>query len=100
MDRAIRIYLAHLIDEGELSVDRTDYEIGILIPPEGWVEEHIDPPMCDPVDDVDCDGEIISISVPPAVNEMIDEADEQGVVESKSKLVIDAHEWLCNDGGN
>jgi len=97
MDAVVRIYIAHLIDSGQLAVSREDWDIGYLIPPEGWTEE-LDRPLFE----VDIDGEKNkhTLSLPQTVDDLIGVAYEDGIVENKAQLVVMAHEWLCRTDGN
>jgi hypothetical protein len=97
IDRALRLYLAKLIDDGEFDVTREYYEVVTLIPPHGWVDEHIDPPLVTDVPEIkDGDGSVVP-SVPPTVSEMIDTAVERGVFESRTEFARTTLGWLVDD---
>jgi len=97
MDAIVRIYIAHLIDSGQLDVTREGYDIAVLIPPEGWTEL-LDRPLFE----VDIDGEknAHTLSLPNTVDDLVTEAFNRGVVENKAQLVVMAHEWMCQTDGN
>jgi len=78
VDRALRVELAYLIDSGEVSFTREDYDVAYTIPPEGWVlGREFDAVSLVGEGDVDSDDRWISFSTPIVVKEMADEAKGQ-----------------------
>jgi hypothetical protein len=97
-DRALRVELAAAIDNDDLSVTRSDYDIKTTIPPRGWVEANTplncDDPATVRVDDVP---HPIFASTPPVVDALADEAVAEGYAASKRSLIVAGLERLCGD---
>jgi hypothetical protein len=56
-DRALRIELAWAIDNYEVQFSREDYDIGVLIPPTGWVNNEMPTYTGELIDDHEIDEE-------------------------------------------
>jgi hypothetical protein len=95
-DRALRVELAAAIDNDNLSVTRTDYDIKTTIPPRGWVEANTpldcDDPATQEVGDVP---HPIFASTPPVIDALADEAVAEGYAASKRSLIVAGLERLC-----
>lgn len=90
VDFLLRIELARLIDDYEVSFSREDYGIAYMIPSVGWYEENIDP--IESPSDVETDFEERSIpySTTPTVFEMTKAAVEETETETITKFVTTA----------
>jgi hypothetical protein len=88
-DRALRVELAAAIDNDDLSVTRSDYDIKTTIPPRGWVDANTpldcDDPATQRVDDVP---HPIFTSTPSVVDALADEAVAEGYADSKRSLIV------------
>lgn len=93
-DRSVRIYLAHLIDAGEIDVERNECEIEVLIPPEGWVQQEVSPPLVADGTEPEETQKSWTHSIPPTVDELVDEAVDVGLFESRADVAKSAVQWL------
>lgn len=99
LDRATRVYAAHVLDVTEGDDLRAEYEITNLLPPRGWVEASGRElfPEVDPVEyRRESDGQ--SISTPQTVSDIVGDLIEAGRVDadSKSEFVMAAITFLAN----
>jgi len=87
-DRALRVELAHIIDNWEVDFERADYDIAYTIPPVGWIEQQ-DFEQLEIVDESEvADAErTVGFNTPEEVVEMAKDAVKQGAYETMSELV-------------
>jgi len=95
IDRAVRVYLAHVIDTatGRLSEIRHRYGTVAMIPPKGFTHEWcaVTPVESSPL------SETYTASTPPVVSDMIDEVIEHEDYESRSQFVQQAILHFANN---
>jgi len=86
-DRALRIELAYAIDHYEVQFTRDEYDIGVLIPPIGWVDDHmtIYDKEVETVEDI---SHPIFCTTPQVLDKMVEAAVEEGAYQTKKGTVI------------
>jgi hypothetical protein len=95
-DRALRIELAWAIDNYEVQFSREDYDIGVLIPPTGWVNNEMSTYDTELVDDHDIDEEgPLHMTTPPVLHEMCVQAVEDDDYPKISAVVIRGLQRQC-----
>lgn len=92
IDKALRIYIAHLSNENSLDI-RDEFNVVTMIPSAEWVEdfERFD------VDVGDGDYEKYYSSTTPTVMEMVDWLIENDYGENRSDVAISAVCWISNN---
>jgi hypothetical protein len=97
-DRAVRLYLAHLMDTDQISADlREKYDVTALVPPRGWVKD-FEPVGIETTTDEGRD--VISVSLPPTVKEMIEDvgdSDDMEELRNNSNVAVAAIKWVAGD---
>ena len=89
MDRAIRVQIASVIDDGETRVRRDDYDIKWMIPQRGWVRRHTFETVEIPELTEDQKAVMTQVSAPPTCNDIIEVFQEEGLYEDKRDVVFD-----------
>jgi len=93
-DRAVRLFLAHLLDIHEFPNAREEHDIKILIPPSGWVANFESLNI-----QYSPQESSLSISVPPTVRELVEfvvESDEI-TIDSKADFLRTALYWIVGE---
>jgi len=87
-DRALRIELAHAIDNYEVSFTHEEYDVAYTIPPISWIDDHepVDGALVDSTDVADED-RTIGFSTAEVVFEMAQQAIHEGAYESLTDVV-------------
>lgn len=95
-DRALRVELAHAIDERIVTFDRDTYDVAYTIPPAGWLQQRVfsEVALVDE-DDVDIDSRAIGFTTPDVVHSMAREAiDNDDAYGTLSEIVMDGTKRL------
>lgn len=85
-DRAVRIEIAHAIDNYVVEFSRDDFDVAYTIPPVGWVRQMETYPVEIPTD-MTVEDRQINMTTAPVVKSMIEAAVEEGPYETKSAIV-------------
>lgn len=93
-DRALRVYLAHSIDDGEIPDYREEFDINVLLPPEKWTQRNR-LPSASPQRIVDYD-EPLNISIPPVLKSICQDLVANNYFESQNALGAAAVEWFVD----
>lgn len=97
MDRAVRLYIAHLIDENDGLKDfREEYDLYGAIPPESWISD-FERGQIEPIEDATETGPIAVATLPVVKSVVLDlVGSDVTKYETQSAFVEGALEWLCN----
>lgn len=98
LDRALRVAVARVIDDHEVSFRRDDYDVALLVPPRGWLARQTFSMITDSdveAVDVDTDGRSVGFSTSPTAFEMAQSAVDAGVYETLTELVAAGLEELA-----
>ena len=89
IDFIIRVELARVIDNYEVSFSREDYDIAYMIPPVGYVEDNIDTVPAVDAETVHYDERSMHYFTTPTVFEMMNDAvEELDSVKDKTRFVL------------
>lgn len=105
IDRGLRVQLAHLIDSGEVSISREDYNIAYTIPPASWVREHYvnsyEILPCEALpDDVDPDERSIAFTTAETVYEILQDIINETEHDTLSGLIRKGVERLIGQAND
>lgn len=89
MDTALRVELASIFDNESPNLTRDQFDVGYMIPPQGWVsQQQFNETELVSEDEVDTSDPFISYSAPTECRDMMERMIEEGVYDKKKEFVI------------
>jgi len=93
-DRAMRLYLAHLIDTEHCADYRTEYEMSQLIPPKEWMDGFEKPTVSFEVEANESAN--LAVTLPPTIKEIVDKLIEEDMYDNFTDFVHSSLDWIVS----